>query len=178
MVFSSKGEIMMMKYSFEPVIDSECIAIILGTMPGEESLRQKKYYANPNNLFWKLIYSQYGAPIDSQYKDRCKFLLKNRIAIWDVLEAANRQGSLDANINSEMPNDFHAFLKEYPKIKYIFFNGRTAEKLFKKYYKDIYQTMYCHTLPSSSVTPGRYVMSSEEKIVEWRIVREKLSEAN
>jgi len=32
--------------SFAPIIDKKCKILILGTMPGPESLRRKEYYAN------------------------------------------------------------------------------------------------------------------------------------
>lgn len=158
------------KYCFEPIIDKNCIVLILGSIPGEESLRKNEYYANSNNLFWDLIYSQYGVQVDSKYEEKCRFLLDRKIAIWDVLKAANREGSLDSNINSEIPNDIHLFLKGYPNIKHIFFNGTTSEKLFKKHFKDIYKNMHCKVLPSSSPTPGKYVKSIEEKRKEWQCI--------
>lgn len=38
--------------SLQPIIDENSEILILGTMPGKESLESEEYYASPNNSFW------------------------------------------------------------------------------------------------------------------------------
>ena len=152
----------MKKYCFDPVIDSSCIALILGSMPSEESLRKNQYYGHKRNGFWMLLCD--GLEKET-YENRCGFLLEHKIALWDVVKCAERKGSLDSSIKNEEPNDFYAFLKQYPGIKRIYFNGTKAHDAFKKYFGDLYKTYDCTKLPSSSPA---YTLRFEEKKRLWR----------
>ena len=153
-----------MQVGFKPIVNDECVAVILGSMPSEESLRQQKYYGNPRNHFWELVYSQFNIPVSYDYAQRCAFLINHKIALWDVFYSAEREGSLDSNIKNGVPNDFKFFFKRYPNIKCIFFNGSKAEEQFKRSFKDIYNKMQHFSLPSSS--PANTKPISEKK-KEW-----------
>ncbi len=156
-----------MPTSFEPIIDEYSEILILGTMPSVISLREHRYYANPKNHFWNIIFSVYGAGSETDYSERYRFLLDKKIALWDVLCYAHREGSLDSAIKDEIPNDIPRLLKEYPNIKKIIFNGFAAEKYFKKYFFELYQYIKCIRVPSSSPVPGKNVKSLNEKKTEW-----------
>ena len=108
-----------------PIEDSECQILILGTMPGVESLKQQAYYANSRNLFWKLIAEVIGKDVPENYEDKKAYLIKNGIALWDMCQTCLRDGSLDSNISEEMPNDIKAFVAQHPYLKAIGFNGKT-----------------------------------------------------
>lgn len=75
---------------FEPIIDDNCEVLILGTMPGSESLRKQEYYAYERNQFWKIVFSLFGEEYTESYEDKKIFLLKNHIAVWDVLQSCDR----------------------------------------------------------------------------------------
>ena len=153
-------------YSFEPVIDSASELLILGTLPGPESLRMGQYYANPGNQFWKIIYNVFNETgVNPVYKERLLFLLDHGIALWDVFHSAERKGALDADIRNETPNDIPGLLAAYPRIKRILVNGRKAEKSFWKYFPCVkVDVVY---VPSTS--PAYAKMSFAEKINEWRL---------
>jgi methylated-DNA-[protein]-cysteine S-methyltransferase len=158
--------------SFAPIIDKISRVLILGTMPGPESLRKRQYYANPANQFWKIIYrilDEQEAP-PSDYWERIKFLKKNGIALWDVLETCEREGASDSKIKNGTPNDFRTLLRRSPNLKSILFNGRQAEHYFKKFACP--EGMKCIGLPSTS--PANARMSLDEKISCWSVVKDFL----
>lgn len=156
----------MKKHSFEPIVNENSKVLILGSMPGDESLRTGQYYANPNNQFWKLISCESGLSNQS-YSIKLEYLLKNGVAIWDVLQEAERSGSSDGNIKNDIPNDFYAFFRSFPNIKRILFNGTKAASKFKKYYPEYYNAYNCTTLSSSSAAPGKNVKPFVEKQKQW-----------
>lgn len=163
-----------MPYSFNPIINDNSEILILGTMPSIISLQEQQYYANPKNHFWYIIYSVFDEEFDSDYKNRYKLLLDNKIALWDVLSFANREGSLDSAIKNEIPNDIQKLLHDYPKIRSILLNGSAAEKYFKKYFKDLYVAKKCIRVSSTSPIPGKNVKTLHEKKIEWKEALSKL----
>ncbi len=136
------------KFGLNPIIDSNTKVMILGSLPGDESIRLQEYYANNNNDFWKLTSHAISEDITKfSYKEKIQKLLKNNIGLWDVFKLANRPGSLDSDINYEEINDFKWLKNNYPKIKLISFNGKKAGK-YTRALNDIgYETI---VIPSSS----------------------------
>jgi hypoxanthine-DNA glycosylase len=156
-----------MIFSFSPIINKNAQVLILGTMPGKESLRAGEYYAHPRNAFWKIMFELAGEDFSDNYAIRKRLLLNNNIALWDVLESCERVSSLDSDIRDELPNDIISLLKKYPQIRTIFFNGQHAAKLFKKYNPEIALVKYI--LPSTS--PAHAVPFSR-KAEQWHIIFE------
>ena len=76
---------------------------MLGTLPGEESLRRQEYYAHPRNLFWPIAFGLFDDAPAPLYPDRLSFVLDRRIALWDVCASGQRQASADATIRAEIP---------------------------------------------------------------------------
>jgi TDG/mug DNA glycosylase family protein len=154
-------------HGFPPVAAPDARVVILGTMPGEASLKAGQYYAYPRNAFWRIMGELVGAGPDKPYAERLRILRAKRLALWDVLEACIRPGSLDASIGEETPNDFARFFAEHPEISHVGLNGGTAAKLFKRYAathcpKDVQAVR----LPSTS--PAYAAMRFEEKCAKWR----------
>lgn len=151
------------KEGLEPWIDKDSEILILGSLPSDVSIQEQAYYQNKShNSFWKLMHDIFGKGDDT--KD---FLLKNHIALWDCLAAANREGNLDANISGgEIPNKIPELLEEYPKIHKIVINGKTtANDYFNKYFKDLHNKVEIIVLPSSS---NLCTMDYEEKLNKWK----------
>ena len=98
-------------------------------MPGKDSLRLKEYYANPRNVFWKIIYELYNEKIETDYGLKTDFLKLNKISIWDVCHTAMRESSLDSDIQNEIPNDLKKFIESNPTIRIIAFNGQKGKEL-------------------------------------------------
>ena len=100
--------------------------LILGTMPGKESLRLQQYYANSSNRFWKIIAKAADKPLPEDYSKRLRLLDQLHIALWDVYASAERKGSLDSNIKNGEQNDVQSLINSNPSIKKVLFNGGKA----------------------------------------------------
>jgi TDG/mug DNA glycosylase family protein len=121
-----------MKHSFLPIIDTSSRVLILGTLPGDESLRQQQYYAHPRNQFWRILAEIYRAPFPETYAERKALVLQQQLALWDVVQRGERQGSLDNKIRHAEPNDFAWLFATYPNLRAIVLNGRKAHDLFER----------------------------------------------
>lgn len=149
-----------------PVIDNNSRVLILGTMPGEESLRKQEYYGNPRNQFWPIIYSIFDTNFGSSYEARIAFIKEKGIALWDVIKCCKREGSADSRIFDMSLNDINHLLAEYPGIKGIFFGGNEAYRIFHKHVGlELQRSLTLKVLPSTS--PANARMSMEAKIKEW-----------
>jgi hypoxanthine-DNA glycosylase len=123
-----------MIYGFPPIAGPDARVLVLGSMPGVRSLAAGQYYANPQNAFWPILGQLFAWESGLDYATRTALLLRTRIALWDVLQAAERPGSLDAAIvaGSERANDFAAFFAAHPAIHSVFFNGTKAAASFNR----------------------------------------------
>jgi hypoxanthine-DNA glycosylase len=159
--------------SFPFSADSRSEVLILGSMPGVESLRQQQYYAHPRNLFWDLMGEMFGATRERPYEERLKILRDNRIALWDVAHRCRRPGSLDSNISEVEANHFSVLFKTAPHIHTVFFNGKKADELFRRLvYSQMKQEILYFTLPSTS--PANASISRPEKIRAWNQLKPEL----
>lgn len=158
-------------YSLDPIADENSKILILGTMPGEESLRHQAYYAHSRNLFWKFVEPITGESVPTVYEERKSFLLHHGIALWDVCHSCERPGSLDTDISDEMPNDIANFVANHPNVKAIGLNGQKAAQLFGKYIRSI-QGIKLVALPSSS--PANASIPWEEKRDSWLRLKQYL----
>jgi hypoxanthine-DNA glycosylase len=118
------------KRSFPPVVDIDVRLLVLGSLPGEKSLAQRQYYANPRNQFWRLI----GQVIDADlvplaYEARLASLRAARIGLWDSVGSASREGSLDASIRGHKANELRALVENLPDLRAVAFNGGTAARI-------------------------------------------------
>ncbi len=158
----------MLIYSFPSVSEINARILILGTMPGVASLIAEEYYGNVRNNFWKLMFTIFDTPFSNDYTTKKELLLQHKVALWDVLQACKREGSLDSAIEQEVPNDFNDFLEKHPEITHIFFNGQKAAAYFKKYVTTtkVYQLQ---VMPSTS--PANAGKSFEAKLAEWEAIR-------
>jgi hypoxanthine-DNA glycosylase len=159
----SKGKIR--KFSFPPVSKPDARILILGTMPGERSLALNQYYGHGGNQFWKIMFACFNKPYSADYIIKTKLLNDHRIALWDVLEHCEREGSSDKAIISEFPNDFKSFFIEHPNIKTVFFNGNKAAVYFQKHIGFADGFKY-EILPSTS--PANTWSTKEEKLEKWK----------
>jgi hypoxanthine-DNA glycosylase len=157
--------------SFPPVVGTSPHTLILGSMPGERSLREQRYYAFPQNSFWPIMATICGFPVDADYAARLAALKQAGFALWDVLQECEREGSLDSAIaaQTEIPNRIIELLDEHRTIDRICFNGRKAEESFRRHLMDKLPEKRAFTyirLPSTS--PAHASMRFAEKLELWR----------
>ena len=159
--------------SFPAIAQADARVLILGSIPGRESLRRQRYYAHPRNAFWPIVCQVFNIP-DKDYDSRVTQLSESGVALWDVLQACFRTGSLDSDIDNQtiVANDFQAFLVGHPDIGRVFFNGAKAESVYLKQVlprlKGAVANLPLHRLPSTS--PAHAAMSFEEKLEAWRVI--------
>lgn len=153
-----------------PVSDSESEILILGTLPGKVSLQTQQYYANRGNQFWSIISSLFNEVLPASYEDRLFLLKKHRIALWDVLNSAKRDSSLDSDIENPIANNILDFVLEHPKLRIIGLNGEKASDYFKTYV-DLHRLptrIQVITLPSTSASNTHLNMKA--KINLWKSI--------
>lgn len=153
---------------FPPIARPDARILILGSLPGERSIREQQYYAHPQNAFWRIMAALYD--IDGAYGRRVAQLCQSRIALWDVLQSSIRKGSMDANIRADSAtvNDFAGFFARHGDIELIAFNGRKAEQLFRRFVdpQGLASGVRRATLPSTS--PAYASLSFSGKLAAWR----------
>ena len=160
------------KRSFPPIVNAETRLLLLGSLPGEESLAQGRYYAHPRNQFWLLMSDVVDRDLMKlDYPDRLAELLAAQVGLWDVVESASRRGSLDAQIRDHRPNRLIELAATLPKLAAIGFNGNTAARIGRKQLA-ARNDVQLIDLPSSSPA---FTMSLVEKGLRWRILREWVS---
>lgn len=159
---------------FPPLSRGSETCLILGSFPGRLSLEKQQYYAHPRNSFWPIMGRLFGFDPQLPYREKTKILIRNNIALWDVLWSCSRSGSLDASIKKESMriNDFDAYFIDHPHIRSIFFNGALAEAQFIKHVmcKPEIQdrSLFLQRLPSTS--PAMAMLDFEEKFDLWKII--------
>ncbi len=118
--------------SLPPAATPAAQVMILGSMPGAESLRRAEYYAHPRNLFWDFIEELFAIPRALPYPRRLRMLNRRGVALWDVAAQCHRRGSLDAAIDraTVAPNDFGRLFAKQPELHALCFNGRAASALY------------------------------------------------
>jgi hypoxanthine-DNA glycosylase len=162
----------MMLTGFSPIVAPQSRVLILGSMPGVESLRQQEYYAHPRNAFWLIMGELIGAGPELDYAERIALLKRNRISLWDVLDRCVRPGSLDGDIErkSETVNPLVDFCREQPGLRALAFNGRKARETFQRHFfkKDpvFWQDFQLIDLPSTS--PAYASLRPLVKLEIWR----------
>lgn len=156
--------------AFPAIANTYCHTLILGSMPGVQSLNQQQYYAHPRNAFWSIMQAITGVDADANYNLRCQALLQHGIALWDVLASCRRIGSLDSAIekHSIIVNDFAQFFSDNDKLQQVLLNGGAANQLFQRH---VVKPGLCpkhidtHACPSTS--PAHARLNIDQKKQHW-----------
>jgi hypoxanthine-DNA glycosylase len=162
------------KRSFPPITGPATRLLMLGSLPGDRSLAEARYYAHPQNQFWRLMSAVIArdlVPLD--YEARLAALRDAHIGLWDVVASARREGSSDAAIQDHVANDLAALIGTLPDLRAIGFNGATAYRHGIKQLGDTAPHVARVALPSSSPL---HTVGLTAKLPAWEDLRRYLSE--
>lgn len=156
---------------FPPVSVPDADVLVLGSLPGQMSIEVQQYYAQPRNAFWRIMGTLCGASPELPYPERLERLRAAGIALWDVLAAGERRGSLDSAIvpATIVVNDFASFFAAHPRIRFVSFNGTMAFELYRRHVLPVLPpavaALESKRLPSTSPANASY--SFERKLEIW-----------
>lgn len=161
------------KHSFPPVVDAGTRLLVLGSLPGERSLAEQRYYAHPQNQFWRLISPAAGRDLAvMDYPDRLAALLNSHIGLWDVVASARRAGSTDAALRDVEGHDIAALAASLPDLRAIAFNGGTAFRTGSKQLGEAASHYAIVALPSSSPL---HTIGFDKKLPHWEALKPLLA---
>lgn len=157
----------MIVHPIPPLFDQNSKTLILGSFPSVKSREASFFYGHPQNRFWTVVAEIFGEEKPQTVEEKKKLILKNNLALWDVIQSCEIEGSADSTINNVTANDLSTIL-ENSKVDRIFVNGKTAEKYYNKYtYPKTGIKAVC--LPSTS--PANAAWSIERLAEAWKIIR-------
>ena len=151
------------EHTFAPVYDADSLVLILGTFPSVKSREQNFYYGHPQNRFWKVLANLTGCEVPGTVEEKKKFLLREHIAVWDVIAKCDIIGSSDSSIRNVVPADLSRILDHAP-IRQIYANGGKAYELYQKY---AYPITGREIVKLPSTSPANAAYSLERLIGQW-----------
>ncbi len=154
-------------HPIKPIFDKYSRILILGSFPSVKSREEMFFYGHPQNRFWRVAAGVFSCEVPKTVDEKRAFLIQNHIALWDVIASCDIDGSSDSSIKNVTANDLGGILAA-SDIKMIFVNGKTAEKYYNKYIRDVIKREAA-CLPSTS--PANAAWSVERLIPEWNIIR-------
>ena len=160
----------MLTHPIPPVFDEHSRVLILGSFPSVKSREAQFFYGHPQNRFWRVLSSLLGEEAGETPAEKTAFLLRHRIALWDVIASCEIEGSADSTIANAVPNDLSQILAT-ARITQIFTNGKTADRLYRRYLWDA-TGIEAVCLPSTS--PANAAWTFEKLRGAWQAVRDAL----
>lgn len=157
----------MIMHSIAPVYDENSKVLILGSFPSVKSRENQFFYGHPQNRFWRVISGVFEEETPKEIEEKKIFLVKNHIAVWDVVASCEIVGSSDATITNVVPNNLTPIL-ECANIRQIFCNGAKSYELYCKYMEPKLG-LVAKKLPSTS--PANAAWNLEKLVNAWRQIR-------
>lgn len=154
----------MVKHNIDPIYDNESNILILGSFPSVKSRETKFFYGHPFNRFWKIMAHLYKEEVPVTIPEKKAFLLRNKIALWDVIKSCDIIGSSDSSIKNVKVNDIQKILDK-ADIKRIYVNGKKAESLYKKYLE---AKIKITAISLKSSSPANAKCNLEDLIEDWK----------
>ena len=160
------------EHTLEPIFDDRSRVLILGTMPSPASREQGFYYGHPQNRFWRVMERLFNLEQKTLVANdaRRAFLLREHIALWDVLASCQIDGASDASIRNARPNDLMRVIGRAP-IACIFTTGQKAAQLYRRLCQA--QT-HRDTIALPSTSPANAAKSLDDLVDAYRVVVDAL----
>ncbi len=118
------------EHTIKPVYDKNSRILMLGTMPSPKSREAGFFYSHPRNRLWQILGNLFSEPVPQSNQEKTVFLLKHKIAMWDVLKSCLIKGADDSSIRMPVPNNLEEILSNV-NIKAIFTTGAAATRLYR-----------------------------------------------
>lgn len=150
-----------------PLYNQDSRILILGSFPSVKSREGEFFYHHPQNRFWRVLATLFDEPLPKTIEEKRELLLKNRIAVWDVIQSCEITGSSDSSIREVVPNDLTPIFRA-AKIRGVFTNGGTATRLYRKYILPM-NGIQNTGLPSTS--PANAGCSMEQLLKAWECIK-------
>lgn len=144
---------MRVKHTFKPIYNKESKILILGSIPSVKSRENNFYYGHPKNRFWELIAKIYNKKLPVTINEKIDLILRNNLAIYDVIKSCKIEGSSDSSIKNVEINDINKIILD-SSIDKIIFNGNKAYELYNKYESNKFTNLV--VLPSTSPANARF----------------------
>lgn len=154
-------------HEIAPVYDAHSRVLILGSFPSVKSREAQFFYGHPQNRFWKVIAALTGEAVPVGTEQKKALLLRTHIAVWDVIQSCDIEGSSDGSIRNVAVNDFGRILNA-ADIWQIFCNGGKSYSLYEKYCR---QATGRAAIQLPSTSPANAAFSLEKLVERWGIVR-------
>lgn len=148
------------------VYDKNSKILILGSFPSVKSRENQFFYHHPQNRFWKVLANIFKEDVPSTIEEKKSLLLRNNVAVWDVIASCEIEGSSDSSIKNIVVNDIKPII-EKSNINMIFCNGSKTYSLYKKYISKNININFIQ-LPSTSPANARY--SLDKLIEDWKVI--------
>ena len=155
------------EHGFGPVYDKESRILILGSFPSVKSREQAFYYGHPQNRFWKVLAALADTEVPQTIEERKGWLYLHHVAVYDVIEACDIEGSSDSSIRNVTPADIRTIIAE-SNISHIFTNGKLAGKLYRRYQA---KTCDLPTTELPSTSPANAAYSLDKLIAAWQDIK-------
>ena len=157
---------MVIHHPFPPLYDAHSEILILGSFPSVKSREQQFFYGHPQNRFWRVTAAVCGDETPVTIDEKCAFLLRHHIALWDVIASCEITGSSDSSIRNAVPNDLTPILAA-ADIRQIYVNGGTAAKYYDRYQKPV---LHRDAIRLPSTSPANAAWNLARLIEAWSII--------
>lgn len=157
-----------------PTYNENSRVLVLGSFPSVKSREMAYFYGHPQNRFWKVLAALFEEAVPETVEERKAFLLRNHVAAWDVIASCSIEGSSDSSIKDVVPNDLRPIL-DNSRITRIFVNGKTAERLYRRYIEPVllaagYPESLAHAVCLPSTSPANAAWSLEKLTEAWKVI--------
>ena len=110
---------MKIEHPIAPIYDKNSKILVLGSFPSVKSRDEGFFYGHTQNRFWRVISTIFKAEIPKTISEKRELLLKNNVAVWDVIKSCEIVGSSDSTIKNVTANDVSLILNSAYSLTFL-----------------------------------------------------------